>query len=227
MAFFYLMFITQCLECVSLHEGSGVADKLQKGVSAVDDPECFSCGFCNSKMTLYSLGMLSALFAAASFLFLATYKKLPVSTTHAIVGGIVGITIGANRSVDEGVAGVLHGSQCVDWGLSGFGGMVVSWVLSPVLAGAVACLLYSVTFRLIHNVALSSPDARSKNFMETPDATSAAVSRTLRLLPLCYSGMTWTMVFLICSKSSVTEVCFLYVVTLVHSHALHLRWNSS
>jgi phosphate/sulfate permease len=151
-------------------------------------------------MSLYGLGMLGALVAAASFLFLATFRKLPVSTTHAIVGGIVGITLSANRDVDAGLSGVLHGTQCVNWGLSGFGGMVASWVLSPLLAGALACLLYSITSFLIYEETSTTTNSAKK--LDTP----AAVKRTLRLLPLCYAGMTWTMVYLICSKSSATQV---------------------
>jgi phosphate/sulfate permease len=217
--------------------GAGVADKLQHGVTSLDDPECFACGFCDSRMSLYSLGMLSALFAAAVFLFLATARKLPVSTTHAIVGGIVGITIAANRDVSGMLGGMLHGTQCVDWSLQGFGGMVVSWVVSPLLAGGLSCLLYTTTLRLIYRSpadpefielttqsqsvstsssisnSISSKGAAGNQEVHKPSSSAAdddedrqATARTLRLLPVCYSGMTWTMAYLICSKSAATQV---------------------
>lgn len=180
-----------------------MADKLQHGVTALDAPECFACGFCDSKMSLYSLGMLSALFAAAVFLFLATARKLPVSTTHAIVGGIVGITMSANRDVSSGVRGVLYGTRCVDWSLGGFGGMVASWVISPVLAGALGCLLYTATSRFIYN---TNTTPSGSDDIAAVVSSSAATERTLRLLPACYAGMTWTMVYLISSKSTATKV---------------------
>jgi phosphate/sulfate permease len=194
--------------------------------------------------------MLSALFAAAVFLFLATSRKLPVSTTHAIVGGIVGITMGANRDVYGGLSGVFHGAQCVDWSLQGFGGMVVSWVVSPVLAGALCCLLYSATSRFIYSDAKMSPATRDielpshsfsgdngggggssggggggVNHQGNKNSSEAPTERTLNLLPVCYSGMTWIMVFLICSKSAATKVnSLLYTAMLCSLLTVLLRY---
>lgn len=193
--------------------GSGVADTLQKSVASIEDPTCFACGYCNSRMTLYSLGMLSALFSAALFLFLATTKKLPVSTTHAIVGGVLGISIGATRDVDAGLFGMFHGFKCVDWSMSGFGGIVFSWVLSPLFAGVICCILYFLTSLYIYETldedsASSIKPNYSINNMElnaSQGNTNVFVHRALRLLPVCYGGVTWTTVYLICSKSAVTK----------------------
>ena len=50
-------------------------------------------------MTVYGIGMVGALVGASGFLLLATFASMPVSTTHAIVGGIVGMTMaGTNAS---------------------------------------------------------------------------------------------------------------------------------
>ncbi len=63
--------------------GYGVSKTIQKGVAPTDDPECWACGYCDSGMPVYAVGMLCALIGAAAFLFLSTFAKLPVSTTHA------------------------------------------------------------------------------------------------------------------------------------------------
>jgi inorganic phosphate transporter, PiT family len=82
-------------------------------------------------------GMLSALLAAGVWLFIATRFGLPVSTTHSIVGAIVGFTI------------VGIGMEAVKWDkvLS----IVMSWVVSPVLAGILAYLLFKSVQVLILN----------------------------------------------------------------------------
>lgn len=79
--------------------------------------------------------MLSALFAAAFWLLFATKKGLPVSTTHAIIGGIVGASM---------TYGIISESQdvmgMVQW--NKIGNIAISWVLSPVLGGIVSYVLF-------------------------------------------------------------------------------------
>lgn len=80
--------------------------------------------------------MLSALIAAAFWLLFATKKGLPVSTTHSIIGGVVGSSI---------VLGIhLGGSDLalstVRW--DKIGEIALSWVLSPLLGGVIAYILY-------------------------------------------------------------------------------------
>ena len=73
-------------------------------------------------------GMLSALLAAGVWLLLATRSGLPVSTTHSIVGAIVGF------------AAVTMGIDAVQWGK--VGNIAISWVVSPILAGTMSYFLY-------------------------------------------------------------------------------------
>lgn len=79
--------------------------------------------------------MMSALLAAALWLLFASRKGLPVSTTHAIIGGIVGsaLCMAFTHNAD--------GVALIRWGKLGEIGM--SWVLSPVLGGAVSYFLFS------------------------------------------------------------------------------------
>jgi len=75
--------------------------------------------------------MMAALLAAALWLNFATMMKAPVSTTHSIVGGVMGAGIAA------------AGFSIVDWGT--MAKIAASWVISPVLGGIIAAIfLYSI-----------------------------------------------------------------------------------
>jgi PiT family inorganic phosphate transporter len=80
-------------------------------------------------------GMLAALLAAAIWLMIATTRGWPVSTTHSIVGAIVGFAI----------AGI--GMDAVKW--DKIGQIAASWVVSPVLGGLIALLLMLSIRKLI------------------------------------------------------------------------------
>jgi PiT family inorganic phosphate transporter len=80
-------------------------------------------------------GMLAALLAAASWLFIASSLSWPVSTTHSIVGAIVGF----------GAVGV--GIDAVSWGKVYT--IIASWVVSPLLAGTLAILIFKSLQNLV------------------------------------------------------------------------------
>lgn len=80
-------------------------------------------------------GMLAALLAAAIWLMIATKYGLPVSTTHTIIGGVVGFAV-----VGIGVA-------AVNWGKIGM--IVASWVVSPAIGGFLGFLLMISVQKLI------------------------------------------------------------------------------
>jgi len=80
-------------------------------------------------------GMLASLLAAAVWLLLASQRGWPVSTTHSIVGAIVGFTVAA------------VGVHAVDW--PSVGKIVMSWVVSPIMAGTIAFVIQISIFKLI------------------------------------------------------------------------------
>jgi len=82
-----------------------------------------------------ALGMLAALLAASIWLNIATYFGQPVSTTHAIIGGVVGFAV------------VSCGPACVHW-LS-MGTIAASWVVSPLIGGILAYVIYRWGIRRI------------------------------------------------------------------------------
>ena len=85
---------------------------------------------------IFAAVMLSALMSAGIWLFIATKKGLPVSTTHAIVGGIVG------SALMMGYIYYNNGNtlEMVKW--SSIGSIVLSWVISPVMGGVIAYIVF-------------------------------------------------------------------------------------
>ncbi len=79
-----------------------------------------------SEPQIFMWAMTAALLAGAIWLNIATFIKAPVSTTHSIVGGVMGAGIAA------------AGFGVVDWGQVGV--IVSSWIVSPILGGFVAAL---------------------------------------------------------------------------------------
>jgi len=94
-------------------------------------------------------GMLAALLAAGCWLLIASRFGWPVSTTHSIVGAIVGF------------AAVGIGMDAVNWGKVGT--IVMSWVISPVTAGIIAYALFMSVQKLIINT--DNPFQNAKRYV--------------------------------------------------------------
>lgn len=109
--------------------GGQVTQTIRKGIV---DAEIISG---SPDLLLY--GMLASLLAAGLWLLIASHNGWPVSTTHSIVGAIVGFAM------------VGIGMEAVKWEKIGF--IVASWVISPLLAGTIAYLLFRSVQRLILN----------------------------------------------------------------------------
>ncbi|KZZ45709.1 MAG: inorganic phosphate transporter [Saccharospirillaceae bacterium] len=98
---------------------------------------------------LLVFGMLSALLAAGTWLLIASYRGWPVSTTHSIVGAIVGF------------AAVGISMEAVNWGK--VGSIAASWIVSPAVAGSIAFILYKTVQHWIHDS--HDPFAQSKRLV--------------------------------------------------------------
>ncbi|MCH8142428.1 MAG: inorganic phosphate transporter [Proteobacteria bacterium] len=94
-------------------------------------------------------GMLASLLAAAVWLNIASRFGWPVSTTHAIVGAIVGFAV------------VALGFDAVHW--SEVGLIAASWVISPVLAGSLSFLIVLSVQRLIFDP--SDPEVYARRYV--------------------------------------------------------------
>ena len=110
--------------------GGHVTNTVRKGIVST---EVFQ-----SSPEIFVLGMLSALLAAGVWLNLATYLGLPVSTTHSIIGSIVGFGL------------LVGGVSAIHWGK--LFSVVMSWVISPLCGG----LIGWATFTFIKRTVLTS-----------------------------------------------------------------------
>jgi len=89
----------------------------------------------------FALIMMSALLGAAVWLLVATRMGWPVSTTHSIIGGIVGASLTLGFFLDIGGWGMVQWNE--------IGSIAFSWVLSPILGGIVSYVLYGAIKRKI------------------------------------------------------------------------------
>ncbi len=121
--------------------GGAVTGTIRKGIV---DAELLSG---TPELLIY--GMLAALLAAGTWLLIASKNGWPVSTTHSIVGAIVGF------------AAVGIGVDAVQW--AKVGTIVMSWVVSPLTAGFIAYLIYRSVQRLI--LSHEDPLARAKRWV--------------------------------------------------------------
>ncbi len=107
--------------------GGSVTQTIRKGII---NPEAIT-----GTPEILLFGMLAALLAAAVWLMIASWQGWPVSTTHTIIGGLVGFAV------------VAIGMSAVNWGK--ITQIVTSWVISPLLGGVLAFGLMVSIQRLI------------------------------------------------------------------------------
>ena len=106
--------------------GSHVTNTIRKGIVStqiLSDPH------------LALIGALAALLAAALWVSFATWKSLPVSTTHSIVGSMIGFGI---------IAG---GWSVINW--LKLGAVVMSWIISPLFSLVISFAAFKIIVRMI------------------------------------------------------------------------------
>ena len=130
--------------CGAFFAGDAVTDTVRKGILVVDF-ETATDDFANDLM----YGFIAAMMAAAIWLTTATRLGLPVSTTHSIIGGIIGVGL---------VLEVQHDTSLINWEKTQE--VVMSWVASPLMGG----LLAFGTFWIVRETILesSNPEERSR-----------------------------------------------------------------
>lgn len=140
--------------------GSHVSETIQKGI--VD-----SAIFKEPLILVY--GMLAALLASGAWLQLASYYGWPVSTTHSIVGAVVGFGV------------VVGGMDAIYWQNVGF--IASSWILSPLFGGILSFIIFNLLRRHIFYV--QNPIAAAKKL--TPSLVFCVVF--ILVLILLYKGL--------------------------------------
>lgn len=120
--------IALIFECAGAYLAGGEVTETIK--SGIIDPNDFI-----TQPEVLVLGMMSALFASGSWLLIASRWGWPVSTTHSIIGAIIGF------------ACITTGAGAVRW--NAIGGIVGSWFITPFIAGVLAYGIFLVIQKLI------------------------------------------------------------------------------
>ncbi len=101
--------------------GSNVSETIQNGII---NPLAFQ-----DEPTLFIFGMLAALLSTALWVQIATFFRWPVSTTHAIVGAVLGFGL------------IVAPYSAIKWPV--IGTIVISWIISPSLSAFIAFIIFS------------------------------------------------------------------------------------
>lgn len=118
--------------------GSHVTKTIRKGIVSTDiltDPH------------LALIGAMSALLAAALWVSFATWKSLPVSTTHSIVGAMIGFGI------------MVGGFSVINWGK--LGAVVASWIISPMFSLVIGFVMFKIIVKFV--LSQTNPFRRAMN----------------------------------------------------------------
>ncbi len=138
--------------------GSSVSETIQKGIV---EPSIFQFD-----PKIFVLGMMGSLLATGALLQLASYMGLPISTTHAIVGAVLGFGL------------CIGGIDAIHWNELGW--IASSWILSPILSGIISYCI----FTLIQHKILYALDPIEASHRLTPF-----------LIFLCFAIATLSMVY--------------------------------
>ena len=169
--------MTQAVVLATIFEASGailmgshVTKTIRKGIA---DYECFE----NDPGALM-YGCMWVCFSVGAWLFIASRYEMPVSTTHSCVGGMIGMTM------------ALKGAGCVNWYeerelfpfVGGVAGIVISWVVSPVMSAVFATTLFGV----IREVILRNDNSFDRTTLLFPVIVGGVV--TLNSYYIIYKG---------------------------------------
>ncbi|MFA9487570.1 MULTISPECIES: inorganic phosphate transporter [unclassified Mannheimia] len=150
------------------------------------------------------LGMMSALFAAGIWLVVASQKGWPVSTTHSIIGAIVGFAV------------ISVGMEAVQW--SQFGGIVGSWFVTPFISGVIAYLIFVSTQKMIFDT--DKPMANAEKYAPYYTALTVFIicivtlEKGLKHVGLNLSGLQTTLL-----SAVISVICAIICVFYLRSNA--------
>ncbi|KAF1995234.1 phosphate-repressible phosphate permease-like protein [Amniculicola lignicola CBS 123094] len=120
------MAIATCMEFAgAMTVGARVADTIRTKIISVK--------LFNEDPSVLMLAMVCAIVGSSVYLTIATRFSMPVSTTHSIMGGVIG----------AGIAAV--GKDGINWGWDGVSQVFAAWAIAPGIAGAFGAIIFSIT----------------------------------------------------------------------------------
>lgn len=120
-----MLLATVCEFSGAVAVGARVADTIRSKILNV--------AFFEKDPSILMLGMTCALVGSSTYLTIATRLGLPVSTTHSIIGGVIGVGIAA------------LGTGGVNWGINGVSQVFLAWVTAPGIAGIFGATIFLCT----------------------------------------------------------------------------------
>jgi len=173
----------------ALIAGGDVVGTIKKGII---DPAAFG-----GDPMVFVYAMSAALLAAALWLNLATWLKAPVSTTHSIVGGVLGGGIAAG------------GFAIVSWGT--MGKIAASWVISPILGGMIAAIfLYIIKSQILYRKDMRTAAKKVVPVLVAIMAAAFITYLTLKGFKHIWSGIVDTFSFLPQTKKPTFSVALIF-----------------
>ena len=175
--------------------GGEVTSTIRKGIV---DPEIYS-----NDLNIFIIGMMASLLAAGTWLYIASNRGWPVSTTHSIVGAIIGFVL------------ITKGVDAVSW--SKVGEIASSWITSPLISGFLAFFIYISAKKLI----LQAKDKIDAAIFYIPFYSffvAGVIAQVIARKGLTHIGFSW-------SDSEVWAFTALiaFSIALVTSFALRMR----
>ncbi|KAL2826414.1 phosphate transporter [Aspergillus cavernicola] len=153
------MLLAACMEFAgSVSVGSRVAETVRERII---DPHLY-----DAEPAVLMLAMMCAIIGSSTFLTIATRFGLPVSTTHSIIGGLVG----------AGTASV--GIKHVHWGWNGVTQVFAAWGIAPGISGVLGAVMFLITKHFV----LSSKYAVHRALLSIPIFSFIAVGALTMLI---------------------------------------------
>ncbi|KAH7149120.1 phosphate transporter [Dactylonectria estremocensis] len=142
----------------SVTVGARVADTIR---NKIVEPHHF-----DGAPSVLLLSMMCTIVGSSVFLTFATRNGMPVSTTHSIIGGLVG-TATASIGFDK-----------VNWGWNGVSQVFAAWIIAPGIAGCLGAILFFITKRFV----LTRQAAVRRSFYSIPFYTFLTISALTMLV---------------------------------------------
>ncbi|KAF4470034.1 family inorganic phosphate transporter [Fusarium albosuccineum] len=190
----------------SVSVGSRVADTIR---TKIVDPHHY-----DSSPGVLLLVMMCTIMGSSLFLTFATRRGLPVSTTHSLIGGLVGAAT-ASIGIDK-----------VNWGWHGVSQIFAAWIIAPAIAGCIGGLLFFLTKKFV----LTRHTAVKRAFYSIPFYTYLTVGALTMLLvwkgiPTISLSTRDMVISVFASATGITLLQTFFLLPFLWTRIMHEDWT--